>query len=173
VKIGSTQNLQIDVLGDPATTGQCLAPIGNVADESATHLYVNCWVSRKLAVIDLKAQTLSATFDASTQPQTADEKSAQRGKRFFFTGRGRWSNPGANGAKGGEGWSSCGSCHPDGLSDNVTWTFAAGPRQTVAMVGSFSHGPGTQKRRIFNHTGILDEMHDFEANTRGVSGGLG
>src|SRR5262249_12448831 len=37
----------------------------------------------------------------------------------------------------------------------------------------FSHGSGTQKRRIFNHSGIFDEMHDFEGNTRGVSGGLG
>jgi len=24
----------------------------------------------------------------------------------------------------------CGSCHPDGLADGVTWIFAPGPRQT-------------------------------------------
>jgi hypothetical protein len=41
------------------------------------------------------------------------------------------------------------------------------------MDGSFSHGPGTQKQRMFNWTGVNDEMHDFEANTRNVSGGLG
>ncbi|MDB4969801.1 MAG: hypothetical protein JWN44_5490 [Myxococcales bacterium] len=172
VKVGSTQNAQIDVLGN-ATLGNCQAPTGNVANETATRLYVNCWVSRRLGVVDLTSQSLMATVEASPAPQSADEQSAQRGKRFFFTGRGRWSNAGSNGAKGGEGWSSCGSCHPDGLTDNVTWTFAAGPRQTVSMAGSFSHGPGVQKRRIFNHTGIFDEMHDFEGNTRGVSGGLG
>src|SRR5207302_6816202 len=163
---------QIDVLGN-ATIGLCQGPTGNVANETATRLYVNCWVSRRLGIIDLTSQSLTATVEASPAPQSADDLSVQRGKRFFFTGRGRWSNAGSNGAKGGEGWSSCGSCHPDGLTDNVTWTFAAGPRQPIAMAGSFSHGPGTQKRRIFNHTGIFDEMHDFEANTRGVSGGLG
>ena len=172
VTVGSTQNAQIDVLGN-ATIGLCQGPTGNVANETATRLYVNCWVSRRLGIIDLTSQALTATVEASPAPQSPDELSAQRGKRFFFTGRGRWSNAGANGTKGGEGWSSCGSCHPDGLTDNVTWTFAAGPRQTISMAGSFSHGPGTQKRRIFNHTGIFDEMHDFEANTRGVSGGLG
>ncbi len=41
------------------------------------------------------------------------------------------------------------------------------------MDGSFSHGPGAQKQRIFNWTGIIDEMHDFEGNTRGVQGGRG
>jgi YVTN family beta-propeller protein len=172
VKIGSTQNAQIDVLGN-ATIGNCQEPTGNVANESATRLYVNCWVSRRLGVVDLTSQALVSTVEASPAPQSADEQSQQRGRRFFFTGRGRWSNAGSNGAKGGEGWSSCGSCHPDGLTDNVTWAFAAGPRQTVSMAGSFSHGAGPQKQRIFNHTGIFDEMHDFEGNTRGVSGGLG
>jgi hypothetical protein len=41
------------------------------------------------------------------------------------------------------------------------------------MDGSFSHGGLAQKQRIFNWSGIFDEMHDFERNTRGVSGGLG
>jgi hypothetical protein len=105
------------------------------------------------------------------------------GRPALATGRGRWSNgggagaggvgAGGNGAVGGEAWSSCGSCHPDGLTDNVTWIFPAGPRQTVSQDGSFSHGSGEQKRRIFNYSGIFDEHHDFEANVRGVSGGLG
>jgi mono/diheme cytochrome c family protein len=61
------------------------------------------------------------------------------------------------------------------LSDGITWVFASGPRQTTSMDGAFSHGPGVgpQKQRIFNWTGINDELHDFEANTRNVSGGLG
>ena len=88
----------------------------------------------------------------------------ERGKHFFFTGRGRWSD---------NAWSSCASCHPGGLSDNVTWVFAAGPRQSTSLDGSFSHGAGGQKQRIFNWTGIFDELHDFERNTRGVQGGLG
>lgn len=88
-----------------------------------------------------------------------------RGRRFFNTGTGRWSLR-------GQGWGACQSCHADGLSDNVTWYFARGPRQSTSLDGSFaSTHPADQ--RIFNWTGIFDEVADFEANTRGVSGGVG
>ena len=36
------------------------------------------------------------------------------------------------------GWSSCGSCHEDGHSDNVTWIFETGPRQTIPLEGTFA-----------------------------------
>src|SRR4029079_13128993 len=90
-----------------------------------------------------------------------------------FRGGGRWSAAVANGAKGGEGWSACSSCHPDGLSDNITWSFGSGPRQTGSRAGSCAQCASAQKQRIFNYTGIFDEHHDFERNTRDVSGGLG
>jgi DNA-binding beta-propeller fold protein YncE/mono/diheme cytochrome c family protein len=170
--VGSTQNKEIDLAGN-VTIGTCQAPIGLVVSQELGRAYVNCWVSRRLALVDLSVQTMTQTFEASPAPANAVEASVQRGKRFYFTGRGRWSKAEDNGAKGGEGWSSCGSCHPDGLTDNVTWIFGAGPRQTTSMDGSFSHGPGPQKQRMFNWTGVNDEMHDFEANTRNVSGGLG
>lgn len=172
VDIGSTQNKQIDLAGNDSI-GKCQNPTGVVVDKATNKAYVNCWISRRLGVVDLGAQALTATFEASPAPANAAEASIQRGRRFYFTGRGRWSNSGGNGARGGEGWSSCGSCHPDGLTDNITWTFAAGPRQTTSQDGSFSHGPGPQKQRVFNWTGIFDEHHDFERNTRDVSGGLG
>jgi hypothetical protein len=41
------------------------------------------------------------------------------------------------------------------------------------MDGTFSHGPGPRKQRMLNWTAINDELHDFELNVRGVSGGLG
>jgi DNA-binding beta-propeller fold protein YncE/mono/diheme cytochrome c family protein len=172
LEVGSTQNKEIDLAGN-ATIGLCQGPIGLVVSQELMRAYVNCWVSRRLALVDLSIQAMTQTFEASPPPANAVEASVQRGKRFFFTGRARWSNSGTNGARGGEGWSSCGSCHPDGLTDNITWIFGAGPRQTTSMDGSFSHGPGTQKQRMFNWTGVNDEMHDFEANTRNVSGGLG
>ena len=172
VEIGSTQNKLIDLAGND-TIGKCQNPTGVVVDSAHGRAYVNCWITRRLAVVDLGAQTMTQTFEASPAPANAAEQSIQRGKRFYFTGRGRWSANIANGAKGGEGWSSCGSCHPDGLTDNVTWVFGSGPRQTTSQDGSFSHGAGPQKMRIFNWTGIFDEHHDFERNTRDVSGGLG
>jgi YVTN family beta-propeller protein len=171
-EVGSTQNKQIDLAGNDMI-GKCQNPIGLVVDSERGKAYVNCWITRRMAVVDLGAQSMVQTVEASPAPANATEASVLRGKRFYFTGRGRWSNAGGNGAKGGEGWSSCGSCHPDGLSDNITWIFASGPRQTTSQDGSFSHGAGTQKQRIFNWTGIFDEHHDFERNTRDVSGGLG
>ncbi|MBA2543651.1 MAG: YncE family protein, partial [Deltaproteobacteria bacterium] len=172
VEIGSTQNKQIDLAGNDAI-GKCQNPTGVVIDSARGIAYVNCWLSRRLGVVDLSAQSMTATFEAAPAPANAIESSVQRGKRFYFTGRGRWSAAQQNGAKGGEGWSSCGSCHPDGLTDNITWVFGSGPRQTTSQDGSFSHGAGAQKQRIFNWTGIFDEHHDFERNTRDVSGGLG
>jgi len=172
VAVGSTQNVEIDLAGNDQI-GKCQAPIGVAVNRDATRAYVNCWVTRRMAVVDLGSQTLATTLESAPAPQSSFEQSVQRGRRFYFTGRGRWSSAGGNGARGGEGWSSCGSCHPDGMSDNVTWVFGAGPRQTTSQDGSFSHGPGGQKQRIFNWTGIFEEHHDFERNTRDVSGGLG
>jgi YVTN family beta-propeller protein len=172
VEVGSTQNKQIDLAGND-TIGKCQNPTGLAIDSASGKAYVNCWITRRLGVVDLGAQAMTQTIESAPLPTDAAQASIQRGKRFYFTGRARWSNAGANGAKGGEGWSSCGSCHPDGLTDNITWIFAAGPRQTTSQDGSFSHGAGTQKQRIFNWTGIFDEHHDFERNTRDVSGGLG
>jgi DNA-binding beta-propeller fold protein YncE len=166
VTLGSTAPpvQQIDLL---ANNVGCQNPIGLVTphDTAANiKMYVNCWVSRSVAVVDLSAQSATTKIASSSAPAAGLDTEINKGRRFYFTGRTRWSN---------ESWSSCGSCHPDGLSDNITWRFAAGPRQSTSMDGSFSHGPGPQKQRIFNWSGIFDEMHDFERNTRDVSGGLG
>jgi hypothetical protein len=48
-----------------------------------------------------------------------------------------------------------------------------GPRQTPSLDGSWSHGPGPQKQRVFNWTGVLDEVHDFERTVRVGEGGHG
>lgn len=172
VAIGSTQNLEIDLAGND-TIGRCQNPIGLAVSQELGRAYVNCWVTRRLGVVDLSTQQLAQTFESAPGPKNATEAAILRGQRFYFTGRGRWSAAVANGAKGGEGWSSCGSCHPDGLTDNITWIFGSGPRQTTSMDGTFSHGPGPQKLRLLNWTAINDELHDFEPNTRDVSGGLG
>jgi len=164
IAIGSDRNVQIDV--GPAPEGAsagCQTPTGIVIAHDSPRAYLNCWVSRRLGVVDLANQALSTTVEASNPP-VGDEVEVNEGRRFFFTGRGRWSR---------EAWSDCASCHPDGLSDDITWIFGTGPRQTTSMDGSFSHGAGPQQQRVFNWTGIFDEIHDFERNTRGTSGGLG
>lgn len=172
VSIGSTQNKLIDLAGNDAI-GKCQLPTGLVVDAKASRAYVNCGVTRRLGVVDLGAQALAQTVESVALPTEPSQLAELRGLRFYFTGRGRWSFAGGNGAKGGEGWSSCGSCHPDGYSDNITWIFGTGPRQTTSQDGTFSHGAGPQKQRFMNWSAINDEHHDFERNTRGVSGGLG
>jgi YVTN family beta-propeller protein len=158
--LGTAAVAQINV--SPA----CQNPIGIVVDNSGMRAYVNCWITRRLGVIDIASQTLETAVQSTDLPIAGTgADSVRKGARFYFTGRGRWSDE-------GEGYSSCGSCHPDGLSDNITWSFGAGPRQTTSMDASFSKG-GSPLQRVFNWSGIFDEVHDFERNTRGVSGGLG
>jgi hypothetical protein len=69
-------------------------------------------------------------------------------------------------------WSGCGSCHPDGLADGVTWSFGTGPRQTIPLDAFFSKlDPNDQ--RISNYSAIMGSTTDFNNNSRGVQGGTG
>jgi hypothetical protein len=146
------------------TTG-IKAPIGIVVASQLQRAYVNNWLDRSISVIDLSLQAVEGTPVAiAPKPATGSpEEKALNGAKFFFTGTGRWSDRGV---------SSCGSCHPDGLSDGITWVFAAGPRQTTPLDGTFSKSDPTDQRAL-NWTAIFDELHDFEGNTRGTSGGKG
>jgi hypothetical protein len=187
LKIGSNgAPVETDLIPTGAGAPACQAPTGIVVSKTLQGGYINCYANRKLAFVDFTTQTLTASVESSAAGANAVAESIRRGERFFFTGRARWSNDDSvrnattgavvtvgNGGRGGEGWSSCGSCHPDGLTDNITWIFGTGPRQTTSMDASFSHGTGEQKQRIFNWTAVNDELHDFELNVRGVSGGVG
>jgi hypothetical protein len=164
--VSGTPVPQIDLLANAANTA-CQNPIGVVTAHNVSttaKMYVDCWVSRAVTVVDLNQQKAITKIPSSSAPAVGLETSVNKGQRFYFTGRGRWSN---------ESWSSCGSCHPDGWSDNITWRFPTGPRQSISMDGTFSHGAGTQKERILNYTAERDEIADFDRNTRLVSGGLG
>ncbi|HET6582711.1 MAG TPA: YncE family protein [Nannocystaceae bacterium] len=125
--------------------------------------YVVNEVDRSVTSIDLAKQESAEEAVASAElPTSAGDLDALRGQKFFNTGLGRWST---------NGWVSCLACHPAGLSDNVTWSFPAGPRQSIDLSTTFDRGGSVQ--RILNWTGIFDEIHDFELNTRGVAGGTG
>jgi YVTN family beta-propeller protein len=163
-RLGSDRNKQIDIGVAPAGSAQaCQTPTGLVVAHAAARAYVNCWITRSLGVVDLASQALVKTVVSDA---IADgEKDVQAGKRFYFTARGRWSK---------ESWEACGSCHPDGLTDNITWIFPTGPRQTISMDGTFSKAASrAQSQRVLNWTAQFEEIHDFERNTRAVSGGLG
>jgi cytochrome c peroxidase len=121
-------------------------------------------VSRSISALDLPKQTvLQAQVPSAPLPAAGSpEALALRGQKFFNTGNARWSTA---------SWVSCASCHPSATTDNVTWSFPAGPRQTVDTSTTFNADGSIQ--RILNWTGIFDEVHDFELNTRAVAGGVG
>jgi YVTN family beta-propeller protein len=172
--VGATTNAFIDL--NPAGIAAEKAgknPIGmSVAHVHKKVALVANDVSRNVSALDFNTQALAGGTAAALVAATAslpspgsDADHVLRGKRFFNTGTARWS-------LAGQGWGACQSCHADGLTDNVTWYFARGPRQSTSLDGSFaSTHPDDQ--RIFNWTAINDEVADFELNTRGVSGGVG
>ena len=75
-------------------------------------------------------------------------------------------------------WSSCASCHEDGHSDNVTWIFETGPRQTIPLEGMFTHdvpdvAGRLQDQRALNWSAVRGSNTDFNQNSIGIQGGIG
>lgn len=145
-------------------------PQGLAINAAGTRLFVSNVISRSITAVDITNPTAPAVLShvASTKlpKKNSLEYLANLGGALFFSSRG----PGARASS--EGWSSCGSCHPDGGSDNVTWMFDSGPRQTIPLDGTFDH-TNPADRRILNWSATRDEVQDFELNTRNVSGGRG
>jgi hypothetical protein len=111
-----------------------------------------------------KVEARRATGGESIPEEQRVPEDLREGRRLFATGLDLWSFEAA-------GWSSCESCHPDGLSDGVTWRFARGPRRTLSTAGTY-YGDKAD-RRLLLWTANVDEVHDVEAIARGVSGGIG
>jgi YVTN family beta-propeller protein len=139
-------------------------PRGIALNVDGTRGYVSCPTTRDVIVADLVGNTVLQRVRSAELPTDLLELSVLRGKIDFFTARPFWSD---------RGWGGCASCHPDGRTDNVTWSFEAGPRQTIPLDGSFSNIHGLADQRLLNWTAVRDENPDFELNTRGVFGGRG
>ncbi len=161
-EVGSTMAPFIN-LAPTGTVPAGRLPVGLAVNSARSHLFVVNSNTRNVSTVQLSTQSAVAAVASADAPAAGAETARNNGQRFFVTGLGRWSLR-------GQAWNSCESCHPDGLTDNVTWFFARGPRQTTSLDGSFDPA-GNQ--RFFNWTAIFDETHDFENNTRGNSGGVG
>jgi DNA-binding beta-propeller fold protein YncE len=148
------------------------APRGIAIDSTGTRAFVHNYISRSVSVVDISNATApivvgSALSTKLPKPGTPDAVT-QLGAELFHTGRG------PDGRMSSESWGGCIVCHPQGLSDNVTWMFDAGPRQTIALDGITD--PRKKKsvpHRILNWSALRDENSDFELNTRNVFGGRG
>ncbi|MFN0165083.1 MAG: beta-propeller fold lactonase family protein [Bryobacteraceae bacterium] len=174
------------VQNDPADATRVLQiptgknPRGIVVNSTDRTAYVMNYVSRDVTVIDLSgtAERVTATLRSANLPAAGSaEDRVQIGKELYHTSIGEFDPPAAGqpaitGRMSDNGWGSCASCHPFGLTDNVVWIFAAGPRRTVPQHVDFAPGdPNTP--RALNWSSIFDEEEDFEANIRNVSGGRG
>ena len=150
------------------------APRGIAINSAGKRAYVFNFVSRSITEVKIGnplAPVIKRTVRSTKKPVAGSlDELVQLGAEMFFSGRG----PDARLAS--ESWGSCIACHPLGRSDNVTWMFDAGPRQTISLDGTFSHSADPLAdfdQRILNWSAVRDEVHDFELNTRNVSGGRG
>ena len=131
--------------------------------------------------------TLQLDIDsASTPPNPGSfEHAVLVGKLAFFTALGIPDNDifgtpirdfvprNFKGKQSKDAWSSCGSCHPDGLADGVTWILRhrAAPDETAGRDVLQEQNPDDQG--LLNWSAIRGSNTDFNNNSRGVQGGCG
>lgn len=153
-------------------------PRGIVINNTDTRAYVMNYISRDVTVIDVTRDTVVGTMGSAALPTPGSfEDQVLAGKDLYHASVGEFDGPGPlspkiRGRMSNNGWGSCSACHPDGLTDNVVWIFASGPRRTIPQHADFDPDDPTNMRAL-NWSGIFDEQEDFEANIRNVSGGLG
>ncbi len=166
-------------LNDPTNPGASGAnagknPQGIAITSDGGLAYVANFVSRNVSVVNLTNDTVIAVVSTSDLPAPASAAETNLvGAEMFFSSRGNFDSiPGTNSLRdrlSSEGWQSCASCHFKGLTDGVIWQFNAGPRKSVPLNSTFNPHNRTQQR-LLNYSAIFDEVEDFEANIRNVSG---
>jgi cytochrome c553 len=167
-------------------------PSGVVMARSGLRAYVNNELNTSMSALNLTDNTVIARDIESSAPPAPGTQAHRNlvGKLAFFTALGipdKLDNTGdgqfdvalrdiiplANrGKASNNGWSGCASCHDDGHSDNVTWIFETGPRQTIPLEGTFARN-NLNDQRILNWSAVRGSNTDFNNNSRGIQGGTG
>jgi YVTN family beta-propeller protein len=161
-------------------------PNGVVISSNGRRAYVNNEVNVSVTYIDLENLTVLARDIPTSEPPAPGtfEHAVLMGKLAFFTALGipdnnilgtpiRDINPLLHrGKQSNNGWSTCASCHPDGLSDNVTWIFAAGPRSTLPLDAFVAKDNGLDQKLVL-WSALRGSNTDFNNNSRAVQGGCG
>ncbi len=173
-------------------------PSGVVMSPDGTRAYVNNEINLSITALNLANNTVIGPRDiASSEPFPLDSLTHRNlvGKLVFFTALGvpDVMNTGGDanfdiplrdidplkhrGKASDNAWSSCASCHDDGRTDNVTWIFETGPRQTIGLDGTFTHDVQGEARladsRALNWSAVRSSNTDFNNNARGIQGGKG
>ncbi len=176
VDTNTTRYIDLNDPDNPATSGANAGknPQGIAINSTGTRAYVANFVSRNVSVVDLTTDSVIAVVQMSNLPTPGSPGETNLvGAEMFFSSRGKFDAiPGTNSLRdrlSSEGWQSCASCHFEGLTDGVVWLFAAGPRKSVPLNATFNPHRRSEQR-VLNYSAIFDEVEDFEANIRNVSG---
>jgi YVTN family beta-propeller protein len=175
--ISTTRYIDLNDPNNPQTSGLNAGknPLGIAINDAGTTAYVMNYVSRSVSIVNLTTDSVTKVVRTTElpPPDTLDEI-IQVGKEMFFSSRGNFDRPpgttvSTNNRLSSEGWQNCASCHFAGLTDGNIWSFNSGPRKSVPLNGTWNpHNPDDQ--RLLNYSAIFDEVQDFEANIRNVSG---
>ncbi|MDQ2995872.1 MAG: beta-propeller fold lactonase family protein [Chloroflexota bacterium] len=159
---------------NPATSGANAGknPLGiaiRTVGPGNNFAYVMNYISRNVSIVNLDTDAVVKVIPTTALPlANSQDEQLQVGKEIFFASRGVFDG-GKTNRLSSEGWQNCASCHFAGLTDGNVWSFNAGPRKAVPLNGTWNpHDPDDQ--RILNYSAIFDEVQDFEANIRNVSG---
>jgi DNA-binding beta-propeller fold protein YncE len=167
-------------------------PSGVVMSRDGKRAYSNNELNTSVTAMNLADNTVIARdIESSTPPEPGTLAHRNLvGKLAFFTALGvpdKLDNTGDakfdialrdivplenRGKASNNAWSSCASCHDDGHSDNVTWIFETGPRQTIPLEGTFARND-LNDQRILNWSAVRGSNTDFNNNARGIQGGVG
>lgn len=173
----TTRYIDLNDPDNPKTSGANAGknPLGLVINSAGTRAYVANFVSGNVSIVNLDTDAVIKTVQTGKRPPAGSL--AERvlvGAEMFFSSRGHFRRPPGTTVStedrlSSEGWQNCASCHFEGWTDGVVWQFGSGPRKSVNLAGSFNPRNRNQQK-ILNYSGIFDEIEDFEANIRNVSG---
>jgi hypothetical protein len=163
-----------------------------VINSNDTRAYVMDFLSRDVAVVDISGNDPTqyhtlARIPSANLPASGVAAIVHRGKLLFNSAIGPEGTQANSlrpaGLMSDFGWGTCYSCHPQALTDSVTWMFPDGPRQAISMEKTFEFRAaviqnGAPKlpeshQRALNWSAVRDSVQDFERNIRLVSGGGG
>jgi len=145
------------------------APQGVAVSTDGSTLYAQNFMDRTVSVIDLSPLVqhgeLRAPVAATVKTVEIERLPAQvlQGKKLFYDAR----DP----RLARDSYMSCASCHNDAGHDGRVWDmtgFGEGLRNTISLKGraGMSHG-------FLHWSANFDEVQDFEAQIRSLSGGTG
>jgi YVTN family beta-propeller protein len=190
---GTLSSGKINILNAAGTRVDCRLETGNLPSgvamrQDGTRAYANNEANFSVTSMNTEngfCLTLQLNIDSSTPPRPGSfEHNVLVGKLAFFTAFGIPDNgfqklgirqfipKNFKGKMSKDAWSSCGSCHLDGLTDGTTHIFGTGPRQTRSLDAMFDkENPADQE--LMNWSAVRGSNTDFDTNSRVNQGGCG